>query len=675
MSTKKSQDSIEALRKEMEKCRQAEIVLRESQERYNLAMAVTNDGLWDWNLLTDEVYFDPRYYTMAGYEPEEFPHKFDEFSNRVHPDDLEEVMTQAKAHLAGEIPVFDVEFRFQRKDGTWIWVRGRGKIVEKDEKGAPTRMVGTHSDIGPRKKAEKILRDSEERFKLAAKVASDIIYEWDIDSDKLSWFGNIDSALGFEKGEFPHTIEAWVKQIHPEDQVKLRKAVELHRTSVEPIFEEYRIKTKDGLWLQWVDRGVPILDDSGKPKRWVGVCIDITDRKRTEQKRLELERQIQHAQKLESLGILAGGIAHDFNNLLLGVLGNADLALSELPAESPIRKRIQHIETAALRATELTKQMLAYSGKGRYLVEELDMNEMIEEMSNLLEVVRYKNVEIKYDFSKELPAVKADVVQMHQVVMNLLTNASEAIGKYNGVVSISTGVMECDRECLNEIYLDKDLPEGPYVYIEVADTGCGMDEDTKSSIFDPFFTTKFAGRGLGMAAVLGIVRGHKGAIKIDSEVGKGTKIKVLFPAMDHTAASAEELMIEMGMEREWGGTVLMVDDEDTVLSVGKAMLEKLGLSVLTAEDGKIALKVFKEHKDEICCVVLDLTMPNMSGEETFRELRRLKSDVKVIMSSGYNEVEVVNRFSGKKLTGFIQKPYRRADLIKVLNKVMADGCC
>ena len=399
------------------------------------------------------------------------------------------------------------------------------------------------------------------------------------------------------------------------------------------------------------------------------VLRDITERKQAEERQKNLEAKLQQAQKLESLGVLAGGIAHDFNNLLMGVLGNADIALLELPPESPARGELQNITTAALRAAELTKQMLAYSGKGKFVVEALNLSKLVEEMAHLLEVSISKNVVLKYNFPDDLPAIEADAGQIRQVVMNLILNASEAIGEKSGVVAVSTGVIEADRSYLSETYLDENPPEGDYVSLEVADTGCGMDEQTRKKIFDPFFTTKFTGRGLGLAAVLGIVRGHGGALKIYSEPQRGTTFKVLFPA---SQKPAEESVATSATEQQWrgSGVILVVDDEEAVRIATKRMLEKLGFTVLTAEDGRAALEVFRGRADEIVAVLLDLTMPHLDGEETFRELRRIRPDVRVILSSGYNEQETTDRFAGKGLAGFLQKPYRVRQLGRKIRQVL-----
>ncbi len=405
----------------------------------------------------------------------------------------------------------------------------------------------------------------------------------------------------------------------------------------------------------------------------------IAESKQAEEEKLVLERQVRHAQKLESLGVLAGGIAHDFNNIMMAILGNADLVLDELSPMSPARGNLQAIVKASKRAAELAKQMLAYSGKGRFVVEPIDAGRLIEEISHLLKVSISKKSVLKHNLAENLPTFDGDVTQIRQVIMNLITNASEAIGDKSGVISLSTGTMNCDRayfDDVNEVVRAglEPPPEGVYTYIEVADTGCGMDAETIEKVFDPFFTTKFTGRGLGMSAVLGIVRGHKGALKIYSEVGKGTTFKVLFPANERLDNGFAVRGEDEAGGKEWcgSGTVLIADDEETVCIVGKQMLERLGFSVLTAPDGREALKVFREHADEFVCVLLDLTMPHMDGEEAFRAMRRLHPGVTVILCSGYNEQDATQRFAGKGLAGFIQKPYNMVVLREKLTEVLRD---
>jgi CheY-like chemotaxis protein len=354
----------------------------------------------------------------------------------------------------------------------------------------------------------------------------------------------------------------------------------------------------------------------------------------------------------------------------MSVLGNADLALNSLSPASPARHNIEGIVKASERAADLCRQMLAYSGRGRFIVGRYDLSEIIQEMSHILQVSVSKKAVLRYRFGKGLPAVKADATQLRQVIMNLITNASEALGDASGVIEVSSGIMECDRTYLSESYLDDNLPEGRYVYLEVSDTGCGMDIETRSRIFDPFFTTKFMGRGLGLAAVLGIVRGHKGAIKVYSELNKGTTIKILFPAVEWTQADrtqiAEQSTLPLG-----GGTILLIDDDPSVLEVASSMLERLGFKAFTASDGQEGLELFRERVAEIDFVLLDLTMPRLNGEEVFREMRRIRKDVRVILSSGYNEQEVTQRFAGKGLAGFVQKPYTMKKLQEILKRSLS----
>jgi len=398
------------------------------------------------------------------------------------------------------------------------------------------------------------------------------------------------------------------------------------------------------------------------------ILRDSSERRRAEDDRLKFLSQIQQTQKLESLGVLAGGIAHDFNNLLMAVLGHADLALDALPGTSEARDDLAEIRAAAQRATELCKQMLAYSGKGRFVIQAVELQKVVEEMLHMLRVSISKNSILKLNFSPNLPSVDADASQLRQVVMNLVVNASEAISERSGVITLSTGVMDCDRTYLSEAWLDEQLPEGMYVFIEVADTGCGMDAETRARIFDPFFSTKFTGRGLGLAAVLGIVRGHRGAIKVYSELGRGSTLKVLFP-VSHRAEVRERGSLVRGIY-EGKGTVLLVDDDESVRAVGRKMLERIGFAVVTASDGAEAIARFRERADDITCAIVDLTMPHVDGAETFRELRRMRPGVRVILSSGYNEQDVTQRFVGKGLAGFIQKPYQLSTLVSVLKEVL-----
>ena len=404
-----------------------------------------------------------------------------------------------------------------------------------------------------------------------------------------------------------------------------------------------------------------------------GISRDITERKRTEAARLELERQIQQTQKMESLGVLAGGIAHDFNNILMAILGNADMALEDLSQYSPARPHLEDIGAAARQAAELTRQMLAYSGKGQFVVRPVSLSEIVNELANLLRSSVSKNVGLRFSLGAHLPAVEADISQIQQLVMNLVANASESIDEQEeGTVTVRTGVRSCDTALFSGSFVDQDMPPGDHVFLQVCDTGCGMEEETRARIFEPFYTTKFTGRGLGLSAVMGIVRGHKGAILLDTEPGNGTTFTILLPACVTNATVGRTRNDEV-TPWQGEGTVLLADDEEAARHVAEKMIERLGFTVLAAADGREALDIFRQRRDEIRVVVLDLTMPRMDGVQTLQEIHSLEPDAKVIICSGYAEAELKAKFAGMRFAGLVQKPFALAKLREVLKKALTVG--
>ena len=516
------------------------------------------------------------------------------------------------------------------------------------EKVAPDLFITLILDITERKRSDMLLRASEEKYRTLFNNAEIAMFRTRLDGSEIldvnqKLLDMLDRTLEETLGK-PSAI-LWVD---PEERAEM-----VRRLSADGRVSKYQYKMLDkhGVIRNCITSLV-LYREQGILE---GSIIDITDLKQAENDRINLEKQLLHAQKLESLGVLAGGIAHDFNNILMAIIGNADLALMRINKESPATENLHKIEQAAARAADLAKQMLAYSGKGKFVVENIDLNKLLEDMLHMLEVSISKKAILRFNLHRELPAVEADATQMRQIVMNLVINASEAIGDRSGVIAITTGCMNCDDSYLKDVWLDKNLTDGLYVYLEIADSGCGMGKETLSKLFDPFFTTKFTGRGLGMAAVLGIVRGHKGSIRVYSEPDKGTTFKILLPASNRPA----EVFDDGFHHGDWKGKgiVLLVDDEETVRSIGSEMLKELGFTPITANDGREAVELYKNTPD-VAFVILDLTMPHMDGEQCFRELRQVSSGVKVIMSSGFSENEVTQRFSGKGLAGFIQKPYK-----------------
>lgn len=527
-------------------------------------------------------------------------------------------------------------------------------------------------DITEHKRMEEALRQSEREKDLIVNSVSEVVIFHDT-SLKVLWANRAArESAGMSAAELTgqHCYEIWHGGNRMCDGCPVEGVLN------DGAKHQCEVKSPDGRW--WLISASPVHDEMDRIIGAVEVGRDITERKHAEEERIEMERRLLHAQKLESLGVLAGGIAHDFNNLLMAILGNLDLALapgSDVPAmQSNIEQAIQ----ATYRATDLTRQMLAYSGKGRFIVSTVDLNELVRDNVHLFRASISKNTTLNLRFDSVPPFIDADAGEIQQIVMNLITNASEAIGEEVGEITISTSIIDCTDEHLARSRIEEKPDSGRFVCLEVADTGCGMDQDIQDRLFDPFFTTKFTGRGLGMCAVLGIVRGHKGALLIDSTVGKGTTVQVLFPAaaeVPEAVKQGNDVIPEDVLEEKPFtpvATVLLADDEAMVRKVCASILQKLGFKVISAEDGLQAVEIFRKHAGEIDCVILDLSMPKMNGLAAFQEMLVIEPDVKVILVSGYSEQDATRRYSAKGLAGFIQKPYRLQALQKNLSRILAN---
>ena len=544
---------------------------------------------------------------------------------------------------------------------------GRRYFEARHVASGPDEILAIVRNVTQRRQDEQALRRSEESFRTLIDKSPDLIV---VHRHGAIVYANERGIklLGYD-GPQQLLGNPALMLVHPDDravvEARIRRMLETGEPA--PAVEE-RILRRDGSAIVAEVVAIP-LEFQGEPSVIV-VGHDITARLQAEQERRVLEERVQHAQKLESLGVLAGGIAHDFNNLLMGVLGNAGLALAQLPDDSPARDTLSRIEAAGRRAADLTRQLLAYSGKGKFVVEPVDLSRFVEEMIHLLQTVISKRAALRLQLAANLPMIEADASQLSQVVMNLITNASDALGDENGTITITTGAMHASREYLSSTFLSDQLAEGPYVYLEVTDTGQGMDVATVGRIFDPFFTTKFAGRGLGLAAVLGIVRGHHGTVRVYSEPGQGTTFKVLIPCSARATAGRPAPLPSpppVAMDEEI--TVLVVDDDDIARTLARELLEHFGCRVMTAEDGTEGVRVVREHGEQIDVVLLDMTMPRMSGAETFAEMRKVRANIRVVLTSGYNEQDAVERFAGKGLAGFIQKPYLPEALVNKLRSV------
>jgi PAS domain S-box-containing protein len=530
---------------------------------------------------------------------------------------------------------------------------------------AVENAIERHALVQTLKRTEAAAREGEIRYRELVETMGEGLCVFHLDGRIQLTNRAFNRMLGYEPGELAGLHFDQIVMGGDLPGVLARFQVRSAGSEIAPA-AGIRLRTKDGR-ERWVSTAVVNLKDEDAASRGVlAIITDITEKRR-------LEHKLHQAQKLESLGLLAGGIAHDFNNLLVGVLGNAGLALMALPLDSPARPELDAIQTAATRASELTRQLLAYAGKGRFVIGKIDLGNLVEEVGMLVKSRIPASVVIDYRLASALPIVDGDPSQLRQVVMNLIINAGDAIGEaQGGVITVTTSVVEADLGDPEGSLPDAPLSPSRYVRLEVTDTGCGMSQETRTRIFDPFFTTKFTGRGLGLAAVLGIMRAHKGAIRISSEIDQGSTFTILLPAIEGTldvrrVSDAPDLAW-----RGWG-TLLVVDDEPLVRAVMKRTLERAGFIVLQAVDGLDALEVFGLHRSEIRAVLLDVTMPRMSGEEAFHHLRLLAPELRVVLTSGYSEQEATSRFVGDGQVAFLEKPFAPQKLIDCFREVLGAG--
>ncbi len=561
-----------------------------------------------------------------------------------------------------------------------IDTRGRKRIMWvratpfHSSKGGISAIVETSRDITERKRMEGALLESQRRLELALEGSGLGLWDWDLKRGRMYRDQGWSTLLGYS----PETVEGhcfepyWLA--HPEDIAQTAEVWASHLQG-QTAFSEARVRMKreTGAWRWMFVRGQVVERDvDGTPVRATGTIRDITDAVLAEREQKRLSERMRQAHKLESLGILAGGVAHDFNNLLMGIMGNAHLALSSLPQGSAVRQHLTEIEHIGRRAAQLANQMLAFSGQSRFAMRPLSLSEMIRDMAPLLTACVPRRIHLRYELRDDLPVVLADDRQLRQMLIALLDNAREAIGSRTGEIRIRTTSIRADSSYLATTYVDDALIPGEYLVLELSDDGPGIPADVEPKIFDPFFTTKLTGRGLGLAAVLGIVRGHNGAIRVNSQAGTGSKFVVLLPSTQVKAVEERAAAPVPAVEWRGQGLALLVDDEETVLRVGEGMLKRLGFEVVKAHDGVEALEIFERHSEAIVCVILDLTMPRMGGEEAFLQLRSRKPDLPIILSSGYSEMDVVGRFTGKRLTAFIHKPYTGDELREILRKTLTE---
>lgn len=568
------------------------------------------------------------------------------------------VMAQATAQTFEE--------QLTTTDGERFFSSTKGAIC--DVNGTVTGLFGVARDITDQKRAEEALQASEQEFRNLAEAMPQIVWITSPDGWNLyfnqQWIDYTGLTLEESSGH------GWNKPFHPDDQQRAWDAWE-HATEKGGGYSlECRLRRADGVYHWWLIRGVPVLDEQGVILKWIGTCTDIDEFKKADAEKQLLEQQFQQAQKRESLGVLTGGIAHDFNNILTIIIGHCSLAkIDPDSADSSIAE----IEKAAQRAADLCRQMLAYVGKSNIVQVQVNFVELVDDMVQMLKMTVKQNATLSYSFSDDVDYLKGDISQLRQVVMNLIINASEAIGEEQGEVRVVLTRTEIRSGESDIDYFNKVIPPGWYVCLEVTDTGCGMDEETRLRLFEPFFTTKFTGRGLGMSAVLGIISAHKGMFQVFSHQGRGTTFKIYLPAQMLGAAGdgGQEQTIP---SEPWqgSGTILLVEDEDELRYLAGMVLNNLGFSVIEASNGKEALELYQKNVEQITLVITDMGMPVMDGFALIKELKKNNPGLPIIISSGFGDADIASRISHDDIAGLINKPYNPGELREALKDIAGE---
>jgi PAS domain S-box-containing protein len=645
--------------------RQAE-ALRLSEERLTLVLEGSDDGFWDWDMRTGRIERSARWASMLGYDVHEIPPTLEGGMALVHPDDRALYDAFGRRAAPGGRSRYDIEYRMRAKNGEWRWILDRGKVVARAADGTPLRMAGTHTDITDLKRAREEAARQAARFRFIYEH-SPVGISW-VERGRASTrlvnpaHERITGVSGAEAMDPGHYLAA----THPDDREPLRLQQEkLDRGEIAHFSLEQRYVHRDGHTV-WALLTMHLFRDPVTDEvQEVGTLVDLSELKRTEREREKLHSKMLETQKLESLGVLAGGIAHDFNNLLTVILANASFARAE--ARVADTTSVAQIETAARRAADLCRQMLAYAGQGSFAIEPVDLGEVVEDTLQLLHVSISKKAQLALALATDLPPVVADPSQLRQVIMNLVINASEALGDSAGEIRLTSRVVDSVPRNQGSTYAF-DVPPGPCVCLEIADTGHGMDAATIARIFDPFFTTKFAGRGLGLAAVLGIVRAHHGALTVDSAKGRGTTFRLFLPAAERPRDAAP-ITPAPAASQPTQGTILVADDEPAVLAAANLVLRSQGYTTVLAENGYVAVERFRENPLSFTAALLDLTMPGLDGAEVLRVIRAENPAMPVLVMSGFGEQDVVRRLRGLGEVPILHKPFAHDVLLARIAEV------
>lgn len=670
---------IQGLVRDISARRQKENILLGDRLKYKQIVESLLEGYYETDLQGRITFLNRSYAALLGTTEEELLFK-DLPGFPVSTAEMEHLQLYRKDLLEGKDPSRMVELT---RSGPGAESLELSMSILRDSNAEAIGFHGIMRDITSRKRAEKVVQEMQSRYSDIFDEANDIIYTHDMEGYFTSLNRTGEKISGYSREEalrlkvFDIIAPEFREEAARRIRQKMEKGAEFTRYEVE-------IFSKSGKRIP-LEINSKILTVDDRPVGILGIARDITERREAEKERKRLEQQILQAQKMEGLGVLAGGIVHDFNNLLVGVLGNTGLALRRLPKDSPVYEYLKRIEQAAQQAAELTGKMLAYSGRNAFMARPVDLSRIVRETEPLLRAGISKEVDLEFDLPENLQKFYGDASQIHQLIVNLVTNAAEALEGKPGKVRIRTYPFSVTPDYLEQVFFRENAEPGPYVGLEISDTGRGIPPDQINRIFDPFFSTRFSGRGLGLPVVLGIVRGHKGIIHLYSEPGIGTTFKILFPVaadLQETAAvpgyltpdqthEDESPDVEDATEHPEPGQILIADDETPVRQVMREVIERAGFTVTEAQDGEEAVSIFRQDPRRWRAVILDLTMPRMNGREAFDKIRDIRGDVPVIIASGFAAQDIDLQFRDRPPSAFLQKPFRTRDLAALISRVLS----
>lgn len=649
-------ETVSRLLAEIEERERTADALRRSEERYALAIAGANDGIWDRDLETGEVHFSPRWKNILGFEDYEITNDISEWKRRIHTDDYPQVMSSLESYLEGGLPCYEVEFRMRAKDGGFRWIQSRGACL-RDQRGKPCRIAGSHTDITYRKQMEDAIRSSEKKYRKIFEESKDVIFIFDADARMVDINQSACELFGYSREELFSLDMATDIFCREDDRERFLRAL-FANGYVRDM--ETSLKRQGGERLTVHISASLLRNTEDVVTGYMGIIHDMTEHNR-------LEQQLLHAQKMESIGLLAGGIAHDFNNLLTAISGYGEIVRENVPGHAVLlRSSIDQVMHAAERARELTHNLLALSRKRIINPKPVPVNDIIAGAKSLITRIIGEDVELTTSTSRRRLTVLADRGQLEQVLINLAANARDAMpGGGNLRIAVGQAVIrESDKRASG---LDV---RGPHALISVSDTGTGMDEKTRQKIFEPFFTTKEVGKGtgLGLSISYGIVRQHNGIITVDSEPGKGTTFTIHLPLIGIEAEPAPAPVAPpstAGVE-----TILVAEDEEIVRNYLRDILRRAGYTVITASDGAEAMARFRQNADGISLVISDVVMPKKNGREIFDEICRIRSDVRFVFISGYTADVIIRKGIFDKGVDFVTKPFMKNDILHKVREVL-----